>query len=497
MPSQAALAFTLFGALALMDPGSIAWAGAAEDGCRRISAAAKISQTTVLVIAYEGLGGYNPSLSNAMDAYRCQLIYAQGQPSSPASVGMGGALSRGLLLPLVTKYKNQVQFLVYPEYDIRGSGSSAEACAAIWKREDPSRKLILTGHSFGGHAAVMLAEALHRRGVSVDGVVTVDPRNKERKFGGGFRKTPNVQRWENFYQKLPSPLVPLPGYTVDGANNHLLFGGHVFLPYKAEVRRAMESMIGEPPGPKTIAGRADTCNSAMTGKAGVYSEISGSTNAGDMATVVALGAAVTGGLVYGGTVLYKKAKKPGISSSSPVAKKGDISGAEAPGGKKKEGSSAAGETEGKPGEDVAANELAVAPENSEGQDVSGSSRMGEGLLAAAAGSAPRGRGPAAADAPVGGGAVAARSDVSLAAWGEGAFESFAHRGKFPAPSPSAGGATLTLHAIRGIFRDDPYSSEPGSVKAAPSTSESASLFERIHSRYRKLHQSRTTTEDFK
>jgi hypothetical protein len=84
-------------------------------------------------------------------------------------------------------------------------------CRAIKKR---GKKLVLVGHSFGGTAIIMVAQALAREGIEVDLLCPIDP---------AFQYTtlvpPNCKRVVGFYQRTPGQLgegilVPARGWTV-------------------------------------------------------------------------------------------------------------------------------------------------------------------------------------------------------------------------------------------------------------------------------------------
>jgi hypothetical protein len=219
---------TFFTALTIALSASSALAGGAElhADCHRLSAHAKAYGVRTLVIGFEGLASFSASASRA--AYDYQFNLAQGQKSKAPSGGMGGFVARGLMVPTVAAYGKHFELMMYP-YTATGE---ANACALSWMKV-PGRRLIITGHSFGGHAAVRLTEALAARNVRPDTVITIDARSV---LGTGIHRSRNARRWENFYQFGGG----LPGKSIPEADvNQRLRAGHTGMPFQPEVRKAL------------------------------------------------------------------------------------------------------------------------------------------------------------------------------------------------------------------------------------------------------------------
>ncbi len=197
----------------------------AQDDCQRALANARVNGNRTLVIAFEGLASF--SASNTRAAYDYQNALAKGQNANSPTGGMGGFVARGLMVPTVQKLKGSFEFIVLP-YTATGT---ANTCALEWKRV-AGRKLIIAGHSFGGYAAVRLAEGLAQRNVRPDTVITIDPRW----IVGGIFRSRNATRWENYYQLgggLPGKSIP------DAEVNERLSGGHTGMPFQLAVRAAL------------------------------------------------------------------------------------------------------------------------------------------------------------------------------------------------------------------------------------------------------------------
>lgn len=151
-----------------------------EDYCQRISDRAKRSGIKVMVIGVEGLmqmnGDHTARLykySEARKAGQTLKIPTGFYPLSPLPVAEAG-VTRGLMIPLMRNSGTRIEPIVVGEESIkRGSFSTAQACAQIWKSV-PGRKLIIAGHSYGGPAAIDLASNLRSAGVRVDALYSID-----------------------------------------------------------------------------------------------------------------------------------------------------------------------------------------------------------------------------------------------------------------------------------------------------------------------------------
>lgn len=197
----------------------------AQDACQRASNHARVHGNRTLVIAFEGLASFSGSATNA--AYQYQSALEKGQNVNAPTGGMGGFVARGLMVPTVQKFKGSFEFVVFPYT----ATAAAETCALEWMRVS-GRRLVIAGHSFGGHAAVALSDSLGQRNVRPDTVITIDPRW----YVGGVYRSRNARRWENYYQFGGG----LPGKSISDAEvNQRLRGGHTGMPFQPEVRAAL------------------------------------------------------------------------------------------------------------------------------------------------------------------------------------------------------------------------------------------------------------------
>lgn len=218
--------------------------------CAQLFKQDKAHGIKVLVIAVEGLGGFNGSATRASYEYLENLRDRNADHQAPGVYG-NGFLLRRLVQPLYLKYGNKLDYIVFPETSVPRSGDSVAAeCAAAWVKganqdeASKGRKLVLLGHSYGGHAVSSVTEELNKRGVKVDAVFTMDARTKQ--YIGKLQRTPNVVRWENYYQRN-NPL--LPGYVVPDADINKNMSetgvGHGTIVSSPEVHKAVMGTISK------------------------------------------------------------------------------------------------------------------------------------------------------------------------------------------------------------------------------------------------------------
>lgn len=208
---------------------------AAAELCEKIF---RQNKATTLVIAFEGLASFDASGTRAAYLYHWKI--SQGESAEAPKPGRSGYLLHGLLVPMI-KQKN-FEFLVFPHGSIaEGNASPAQSCAAIWLQQ-PGRSLVITGHSYGGHAAQNLADNLNQADITVDAVITIDPRL--RVYAGSFGRTRNVRLWKNFYQ---TNTLLLNGYEIPGAdiNQDLSSTGvsHTAMTKRVEVFAALKNTL--------------------------------------------------------------------------------------------------------------------------------------------------------------------------------------------------------------------------------------------------------------
>lgn len=178
-----------------------------------------------IIIGFEGLGGY---------AY-------------------GGGLYRNMLTPANNLPRTQTHY--YSQAMVTDDTlSDAVRCAyelatKPYKTKDGKtvyNSITILGYSYGGHAASQAVENLRKLGVSVDLVVTADPRTKWSDPTVRFNKPNTVGKWVNYYETLD---LPLRGYEVPGAQNvHIPgFVPHVVLTSNSTVYNGTADLLKNVP----------------------------------------------------------------------------------------------------------------------------------------------------------------------------------------------------------------------------------------------------------
>ncbi|MCB0378823.1 MAG: hypothetical protein KDD33_10045 [Bdellovibrionales bacterium] len=195
------------------------------------------------VVAFEGLASFNQTSANKLyDAF--EKNPQMDDKDAPSKSGSGGFMVYYLLWPVFTGAQAMADVMVFPEPSIKTNQKNAkpDICARSWLAGNPQGKLIITGHSYGGHAANQLADVLDQWGVPLHAVVTVDARTKG--YVGDLFKTPNAELWLNFYQKNT---LFLPGYLVDGADANVNLSStgtsHGKIPGRPEVQNALLDIL--------------------------------------------------------------------------------------------------------------------------------------------------------------------------------------------------------------------------------------------------------------
>jgi len=255
--------------LFIASEGARAGVPTSQDACMRLSEGAKISNTKALVIGYEGLFSSSPINANLLSSYREKL--ATGKKASRPFYAFGGSfLVRGPLTRIVENYKNKVQVLVFGRVGKTSADSIPGKCATIWMQDKgegtEGRKVIIVGHSFGGGAAWELANSLRAKGVTVDGVVTADPRSPKQCMGEcwNWAKPSNVSVWSNHYQRMP-----LRGHEVPGASNQYHSGySHGTIQNAPAFYQAIANRIDGVKGPLLTAAPIHTDGSEKSGRYG-------------------------------------------------------------------------------------------------------------------------------------------------------------------------------------------------------------------------------------
>lgn len=176
-----------------------------------------------IVIAFDGrnfFGTFNSQMSSR----------ANELPDGTWGGMRGSIISNGVLrVP-------DVQWQYHDESTVRDQRlTDSVRCAYEWatkeyrnsKGEKVYSTVTLIGYSFGSNAAYNAAEQLRKMGVSVELMITVDPRQPETAWHQpAFGKPNNVERLVNFHQSFG-----LRGFELAGAENHRVYSGFLLFPH--------------------------------------------------------------------------------------------------------------------------------------------------------------------------------------------------------------------------------------------------------------------------
>ncbi len=136
--------------------------------------------------------------------------------------------------PLIDKLGDHFEFMMFPHLAGGGDGGVPNMCARAWMA-DPSRHLVVVGHSLGNNAVDELAASLSRTKTPIDVVMMLDAPS-------GLRKQSSTRQLLDFRQPHWDTLAgsPVAGAQVDTAipNAH-----HTSLPSQPEVREALATRL--------------------------------------------------------------------------------------------------------------------------------------------------------------------------------------------------------------------------------------------------------------
>lgn len=167
-----------------------------------------------MVVSFEGLGNTGISKANLSNAFEGQLNYTA--MNLPAQIDSPNSLSK------------------------------AYNCILQQRRNSPNMKISIIGHSCGGVTAVNLAQQLSNAGITVENVLTVDPRCRHSLYtcadnmsSAAFSRPSRVRQFVNFYQCGGG----LAGQRVAGACNNRISSSHTFMPSNSQVRQTAYAML--------------------------------------------------------------------------------------------------------------------------------------------------------------------------------------------------------------------------------------------------------------
>lgn len=171
------------------------------------------------VIAFEGLFSFDRNGSKAA------INYLQGRGPKPSRPFFGGYLLHGLLIPMIER-EHDFDLAIYPW--------TTNAEDVSYSRESLN---VIVGHSFGGRAAIDMAEFLAVREMQAS-LMTLDARSLPLGYGR-FRAPKGLSSAYNYYQ-----FGLLRGYPVEYAINITLKGvGHGSVPSHPQVLDHLDAKL--------------------------------------------------------------------------------------------------------------------------------------------------------------------------------------------------------------------------------------------------------------
>lgn len=170
--------------------------------CAALADAAKARGVSVLLVGFEGQGGFNAD--NAWLVYRYLWRITHAVSDIPPELDTSAPVLHRLLLPSIDFYSAKLEILDFPETAVTSSsGGVPQACIEQWLTRVPSARVVLMGHSFGADAAHEVAGFLNRSHLPVHQVYSMDA--VARSPAKRFAKPGNVELWTNFYQRNQPP----------------------------------------------------------------------------------------------------------------------------------------------------------------------------------------------------------------------------------------------------------------------------------------------------
>lgn len=170
--------------------------------CMALADAAKARGASVLLVGFEGQGGFNAD--NAWLVYRYLWRITHAVADLPPELDTSAPVLHRLLLPLIDHYSAKLEVLDFPETAVTSSsGGIPKACIEQWLARVPQARVVLMGHSFGADAAHEVAGFLNRARLPVHQVYSMDA--VARSAAKRFTRPANVEMWTNFFQRNQPP----------------------------------------------------------------------------------------------------------------------------------------------------------------------------------------------------------------------------------------------------------------------------------------------------
>ena len=227
-----------------------------QEKCRREAP----SKPSRIVLGFDGLMSYNPIGEATVRAWG-----PSGALNPPIGNLMNDMIGRGAARAPDVHFKYFSQMTVGSHFITDPVRCAYELATKPYPNPDGSGKpvystITILGYSFGGYAAKQMAAQLKKLGISVDLVMTADPRVKTHNvlldglFSMHYDIPTNVDRCVNYYEKNDFGGLGLVGYPVRGCRNiDVSHTGawHLGIPKLPEVQNGIAREVSRLPACRT------------------------------------------------------------------------------------------------------------------------------------------------------------------------------------------------------------------------------------------------------
>jgi hypothetical protein len=252
-----------------------------QEKCRREAP----SKPSRIVLGFDGLASYNPLGEAMVRAHGPKAAYAN--PYAPIGNLMNDMIGRGAARAPDVHFKYFSQMTMATHFVTDPVRCAYELATKPYPNPDGSGKpvystITILGYSFGGYAAKQMAAQLKKLGISVDLVMTADPRVKTQNvildglFSMHYDIPTNVDRCVNYYEKNDFGGLGLVGYPVRGCRNIDVSdtgAWHLGVPKLPEVQNGIAREVANLPRCRTSFSESSSYGRTAGGCGATQSEV--------------------------------------------------------------------------------------------------------------------------------------------------------------------------------------------------------------------------------
>lgn len=209
----------------------------AKKMCTTWAKKSKSSGITQLIVSFEGLGSFSQSFADK--TYK-GLENAKKSKRAKKARGSMNFVAKNLIAPNLSEIAKHSEILLLSERTHRSREKTvASTCVQAWNKIYRGKaEFIILGHSFGGYAAINLAQTLAKTDVPVKAMLTMDARTTPGNYKH-FWKPDNVELHINHFQKG----LWMPGYRVKDAQNNKYSTNHSGITKIKETKEAFKDLL--------------------------------------------------------------------------------------------------------------------------------------------------------------------------------------------------------------------------------------------------------------